>query len=154
MLATDPNHHTIDNNKQAPKTTTKTVKTEDPLHFCIPPSLNNIPPSNDNDTKQNVTRPKMMIANIHPGEMLYLPASWFHQVYSSGGEEGNEKKKTATATTENKNYVTSTTTNTLNGLHVALNYWFHPPDTLDNFNKPYQHDYWENHWKRMGMPEK
>jgi len=46
---------------------------------------------------------------LSEGEMLFLPASWFHEVTSVGGENG----------------------------HMAFNYWFHPSDTPDDFQEPY-----------------
>ncbi|EIE26943.1 Clavaminate synthase-like protein [Coccomyxa subellipsoidea C-169] len=58
--------------------------------------------------------------DVHAGEMLYLPAGWFHEVQSFGNE------------------------------HMALNYWTHPPDNLDpgpgGFSKPYVGDYWPTLW--------
>lgn len=43
---------------------------------------------------------------VGPGEMLYLPAGWFHEVESRGtGEE--------------------------DPTHMAFNYWFHPPAAVD-----------------------
>jgi Cupin-like domain len=60
------------------------------------------------------------IAELVEGEMLYMPAGWFHEVTSQnrsqrGGDDGG---------------------------HLALNYWFHPPDNLDpsaeGFAKPYR----------------
>lgn len=41
---------------------------------------------------------------VEAGQALYLPASWFHEVTSFGGGE--------------------------NCMHVAVNYWFHPPDRI------------------------
>ena len=42
---------------------------------------------------------------LKAGEMLYMPCGWFHEVRSySNSKEGG---------------------------HLALNYWFHPPDNLD-----------------------
>ncbi len=49
------------------------------------------------------------------GQMLYLPASWWHEVKSFGTQEG----------------------------HLAMNYWFHPPDS-GNFLAPYTSDFWQN----------
>jgi hypothetical protein len=63
---------------------------------------------------------KGLTISLEPGEMLYLPAGWFHEVRSSGPPAG--------------------------GGHMALNYWFHPPDG-SAFEKPYQSDFWENDWK-------
>eukprot|EP00316_Scyphosphaera_apsteinii_P016278 CAMPEP_0119317842 /NCGR_PEP_ID=MMETSP1333-20130426/44514_1 /TAXON_ID=418940 /ORGANISM="Scyphosphaera apsteinii, Strain RCC1455" /LENGTH=403 /DNA_ID=CAMNT_0007323901 /DNA_START=189 /DNA_END=1400 /DNA_ORIENTATION=- len=35
------------------------------------------------------------------------------------------------------------------GEHIALNYWFHPPDR-STFEKPYTHaSFWENEWRRQ-----
>jgi hypothetical protein len=65
--------------------------------------------------------PKMLNAkaafcDIKEGQCLYLPASWFHEVKSFGGKGG----------------------------HLAMNYWFHPPDATDNFDRPYTTDFWPN----------
>ncbi|KAJ3279849.1 hypothetical protein HDU76_009374 [Blyttiomyces sp. JEL0837] len=57
--------------------------------------------------------------NVKKGEMLYLPASWFHEVRSYPDVEGKKP-----------------------GLHMAFNYWFHPP-TTDDFDEPYEDNYWE-----------
>lgn len=50
---------------------------------------------------------------LKEGEMLFIPAGWFHEVKSQGSEG-----------------------------HIAFNYWFHPPDQLNNFEKPYSSDFW------------
>jgi len=74
------------------------------------------------------------VCEISAGEMLFLPAGWFHEVRSynspprtSGGGEGR-------------------------GGHVAFNYWFHPPDVCikgeKGFLAPYSSEYWEHHWGR------
>lgn len=62
---------------------------------------------------------------LHPGDMLYLPAGWFHEVYSS-----NSDRRAGTAEPS---------------YHMAFNYWFHPPDTKD-FHHPYASTYWEEEW--------
>ena len=53
---------------------------------------------------------------LQAGQMLYLPCGWFHEVRSYG--------------------------NSKDGGHLALNYWFHPPDNLDTsfegLENPYQ----------------
>lgn len=59
------------------------------------------------------------------GEMLYLPAGWFHEVRSLGLEDG--------------------------ACHMALNYWFHPPDSSD-FQRPYTTDFWHQDWMKRGLP--
>lgn len=55
---------------------------------------------------------------VQEGDILYLPASWFHEVTSYGGQKG----------------------------HLAMNYWFHPPDG-DSFELPYSTDFWPNDYK-------
>lgn len=57
------------------------------------------------------------------GDMLYLPASWFHEVESFGGGAAN-------------------------GGHLALNYWYHPPDALASFETPYASPFWPRDWKQ------
>ncbi|KAK9814629.1 hypothetical protein WJX72_009022 [[Myrmecia] bisecta] len=58
---------------------------------------------------------------VRAGQMLYLPAGWFHEVTSFGGSQGG---------------------------HLAFNYWFHPPDNLkpEGFWKPYTTDFWPDLW--------
>ncbi|TYZ63809.1 hypothetical protein PybrP1_007341 [[Pythium] brassicae (nom. inval.)] len=55
------------------------------------------------------------------GDMLYLPASWFHEVESFGGGAAN-------------------------GGHLALNYWYHPPDACESFETPYASPFWPRDW--------
>lgn len=54
------------------------------------------------------------VIELNAGEMLYLPASWWHEVtsFSSTSDEGN-------------------------GIHMAFNYWFYPP-TSESFEEPYE----------------
>lgn len=59
----------------------------------------------------------MIKVTIKAGEMLYIPAGWFHEVKSKG----------ATG-------------------HIAFNYWFHPPDQA-NFNQPYSSDFWKKNFE-------
>lgn len=65
------------------------------------------------------------------GQMLYLPAGWFHQVTSRTAPGGT--------------------------CHLAFNYWFHPPDNLDpsaaGYDSPYRTMYWPSLWaQRMHRP--
>lgn len=64
--------------------------------------------------------PTPFVVDIDPGEMLYLPASWWHEVTSSSPDSSK------------------------NNVHMAFNYWFYPPDNLKSFDEPYQDDIvWE-----------
>lgn len=65
------------------------------------------------------------IVELEAGQVLYLPASWFHEVTSMNS---NQEASDMSATN-----------------HIALNYWYYPPDCLENYENPYQDDF----WKRM-----
>ncbi len=60
---------------------------------------------------------------LKAGEMLYLPASFFHEVVSFNSD--------------------STTH------HMAVNYWYYPPCSEGSFDKPYEDDYWKERWERL-----
>ena len=65
---------------------------------------------------------------LAPGEMLYLPAGWFHAVTSYGydpRQDGNENSELDTT------------------IHAALNYWFAPPNGT-SMEIPYRDNYWAN----------
>lgn len=58
------------------------------------------------------------IVHLKEGQTLYLPAGWFHEVTSLNSGKGAN--------------------------HTALNYWYHPPDEVDNFEQPYKdHEFWQ-----------
>lgn len=63
---------------------------------------------------------------LKPGEMLYLPAGWFHEVTSFPNEVINDNS---------------------DNIHMALNYWFAPPDGK-NFANPYKSNYWQDDFCR------
>ncbi|SCW01417.1 LAFE_0D12112g1_1 [Lachancea fermentati] len=105
-----------------------------------PPSFSNIPPSvvhldkiKDSPLKTEIEAaaikkwPLFFDANritvdLHPGEMLFLPTGWFHEVTSFG----NAKKSIP----EDK-------------LHIAVNYWFIPPNGKSISNLyPHEDRYW------------
>ncbi|KAG6619981.1 putative ion channel [Phytophthora cinnamomi] len=58
------------------------------------------------------------------GVMLFLPASWFHEVKSFGSAQGNG--------------------------HLALNRWYQPRDQLtpENVNSPQSSPFWERDWEQ------
>ena len=76
---------------------------------------------------------------VKSGEMLYLPAGWFHEV-------------TSYSTNVNANLMDGTSGDNNNdddnfGGHMAFNYWFHPPDNLfdseeNGFASPYKSKFW------------
>lgn len=63
---------------------------------------------------------------LKPGEMLYLPTGWFHEVSSFG----------SSTVAENKDNV-----------HIALNYWFIPPSG-DSLSSVYQDSYWHDDFEK------
>ncbi|KAI0665513.1 Clavaminate synthase-like protein [Trametes maxima] len=77
---------------------------------ALPPTFS----SADFPGLKNTTDP--YVVELSEGEMLYLPASWWHEVTSTspGDSTGGD------------------------AVHMAFNYWFYPPDALDNFEAPYQ----------------
>eukprot|EP00730_Choanoeca_flexa_P019195 TRINITY_DN9368_c0_g1_i5.p2 TRINITY_DN9368_c0_g1~~TRINITY_DN9368_c0_g1_i5.p2 ORF type:complete len:217 (+),score=33.94 TRINITY_DN9368_c0_g1_i5:799-1449(+) len=70
---------------------------------------------------------------VAKGEMLYLPCGWFHEVTSFSDNSDTTADKSDKA-----------------GLHMAFNYWFHPPVPSDNtsFEQPYPTPAWENDFQR------
>jgi Cupin-like domain len=64
------------------------------------------------------------VVEIKAGEALYLPASWWHFVTSMGGSDGD------------------------NGVHLAVNYFYHPPSRLDCYDEPYEDSYWSDFYKK------
>ena len=63
--------------------------------------------------------------------MLYLPCGWFHEVTSSTAAVDTAEPAKP-------------------GLHMAFNYWFHPPVPGDNtcFEQPYPTTAWEDDWQQ------
>jgi hypothetical protein len=61
------------------------------------------------------------------GDMLYLPAGWFHEV-TSFSQPGKR-------------------------LHMAFNYWFHPPTALQpgRAHTPYDSAFWPREWAARGL---
>ena len=61
--------------------------------------------------------------DISAGDLLYLPAGWFHEVISTSSDSNATKN------------------DVLPGSHMAFNYWVHPPSS-NQYEKPYGDDYW------------
>lgn len=103
------------------KKSTKNVKKDPPSFSKVPPyliHLNDVKSeklrekldSLKNDKFPKLTKSVSLEVQLRPGQMLYLPTGWFHEVSSYGN------------------------------VHIALNYWFYPNDGeafdkpyLDNF---------------------
>lgn len=70
-------------------------------------------------------RSRRIEVTVEAGEMLFIPAGWFHEVQSSNSDLSNG--------------------------HMAFNYWFHPAAGATNgsaasFNHPYSSDFWSKEW--------
>lgn len=63
---------------------------------------------------------KEIICEVKEGQMLYLPASWFHEVTSFSSSKDKP--------------------------HCAMNYWVYPPCIDGSFEHPYEDDYWLDKW--------
>ncbi|EKM52738.1 uncharacterized protein PHACADRAFT_211957 [Phanerochaete carnosa HHB-10118-sp] len=85
------------------------------MHRHLGLSTNAMPPAGaslkDFPNFKKATRP--FVAELSAGEMLYLPASWWHEVTSSAAADGD-------------------------AVHMAFNYWLYPPNNLDSFEEPYE----------------
>ena len=84
-------------------------------HLSLPTTA--VSTNSDSSTEFDLSKASTpFVVDINPGEMLYLPASWWHEVTSSSPE------------------------NSKSSVHMAFNYWFYPPDGLKKFDEPYQDD--------------
>eukprot|EP00940_MAST-03C_sp_MAST-3C-sp2_P003104 g3104.t1 len=105
--------------------TKSSVAAPTPPHFCRIDVTRSIPqkkwPKFERATQTFVT--------LNAGEMLWLPAGWFHEVLSLPASES------------------STKANDFPG-HFAFNYWFHPPDG-STFERPYTSDFHKRRWQKQ-----
>jgi hypothetical protein len=87
----------------------QTATNHSPSH---PDHFSSVDPTNSKLSEQypDFKSCRECIVDLEAGQCLYIPAGWFHCVTSSR---------------ESKNP------------HLALNYWYHPPDQLDQFKVPY-----------------
>ncbi|PCH42780.1 Clavaminate synthase-like protein [Wolfiporia cocos MD-104 SS10] len=79
------------------------------------PTTARLPEDTPADAFAGLAEATAYVVELRAGEMLYLPASWWHEVTSTsepGAEEGPE-------------------------VHMAFNYWFYPPGG-GSFEEPYE----------------
>lgn len=79
------------------------------------------------------TQAKRQEVWLEAGQMLYLPAGWFHEVTSDDGDGSSSEERKG---------------------HLAFNYWFHPPDQLDegmDYEQPYSSSFWADDWARRAL---
>lgn len=94
--------------------------------------------------------------DLLPGQSLFLPAGWFHEVVSyaegpeagSGGEAGGRTAAGPPPAAGRKRHRDSRAARlpVPQNCHVALNYWFHPP-TERRFEQPYPDGFAEHLFK-------
>ena len=148
----DYNHpgwsHVADDGSVIEKTTTDEEEMKKPIGKHTPPSFSQIPPIflhldeiDDYEMKQKLTAiaqdrfpeilnlPKLEVW-LNPGDMLYLPAGWFHEVTSYGFDPKGTSESTSS------------------DIHIALNYWFAPPNG-ETIDKPYRDDYWKEDFEEL-----
>lgn len=102
-----------------------------PSFSTIPPALLHIDEFDEKIQKRladfaNKTYPELLTTSrytvwLQKGDMLYLPAGWFHEVTSFGDNDDN--------------------------IHIAINYWFAPPNA-HSFEAPYKDNYWLSDFAR------
>ncbi|KAI0697771.1 Clavaminate synthase-like protein [Cytidiella melzeri] len=83
-------------------------------HLDLPTTAIAPPSASMHDFPLLQKTPPPFVVDLNAGEMLYLPASWWHEVTSSSGTNDDE------------------------AIHMAFNYWFYPPDNLDSYEEPYK----------------
>lgn len=72
---------------------------------------------------QSTAHGEYITETLKAGEMLYLPASFFHEVVSFNSEDTTH--------------------------HMAVNYWYYPPSSGGCFEQPYDDDFWKERWERL-----
>ncbi|CAM9019542.1 unnamed protein product [Wickerhamomyces anomalus] len=104
----------------------------DPPSFSkIPAAIVHLDKIKDDKLREKLTKlaqkrwPKFfncqsLTTDLKPGQMLYLPSGWFHEVSSFGDLKSDN-------------------------IHIALNYWYSPPN---GDKKAYKDKYWKDDYKR------
>lgn len=115
------------------------IKKDPPSFSRIPPALLHLDEIENTEIRQKLEsyldkyypefakiKELKITVDIKPGQMLYLPAGWFHEVTSYGTSDNSEGHSR---------------------VHIALNYWYNPPGKMDISN-PYTDDYWKADFER------
>ncbi|GME68120.1 unnamed protein product [[Candida] boidinii] len=115
------------------------IKKDPPSFSRIPPALLHLDELKNDEIRQKLEaylekyypefakiKELKITVDVKPGQMLYLPAGWFHEVTSYGTSDKCEGHSRA---------------------HIALNYWYNPPGRMDP-SDPYTDDYWKADFER------
>jgi hypothetical protein len=85
-------------------------------------------------------RAQRVTCEIRAGQMLYLPAGWFHEVTSFSNVPVTDSADGAAEQAAEHDDSSQI------GTHMAFNYWFYPPDGQD-FEQPYTSSFWPRRWQ-------
>ncbi|SCU82209.1 LAFA_0C09802g1_1 [Lachancea sp. 'fantastica'] len=115
------------------------VKLDPPSFSTVIPTVVHLDKIQDSSLRQKIQNKALekwplffeanrIVVDLKPGEMLYLPAGWFHEVTSFGSLDAKDLK---------------------DQIHIAANYWFIPPNGVDLVNL-YSHEdnYWHTDFER------
>jgi hypothetical protein len=96
-------------------------------------------PSPGNWTK--FSQATMAECEVQAGQMLYLPAGWFHDVTSLAASSATPSASTSSPSVSSPEPP---------AFHMAFNYWFAPPDG-DSFARPYTSKFWGEDWRQRNV---
>ena len=109
-----------------------------PDHFCDM----TFPTDSDDPNVVFTSHPHLrqvgcLVCEIEAGDMLYLPASWFHEVTSYSELPGIDPPdpKQPVKSSQDRG-------------HLAFNYWMYPPDG-ESFSQPYLDSFWPRRWQKI-----
>ena len=104
----------------------------------------------------------MLEVEVHAGDMLYLPAGWYHEVVSLDAVQSPEAPAGASPEAKAAAAMSGAATRAQLAAaaaegkeadlpyHCAMNYWFHPPDA-DEFEAPYTSGFWARDWEERDL---
>ncbi|XP_026194425.1 jmjC domain-containing protein 4 [Cyclospora cayetanensis] len=104
-----------------------------PDHFCLRGTRKAAATSWEGPSSATNARERFWSVWVEEGDILYLPASWFHEVFSYS--------KSNNGKTGDADYAGVCEAN----VHLALNIWLHPPASDGTFEEPYPDRFWAQH---------
>ncbi len=131
---------------------------------ALPPAKD--PPKNfctvTSDQARAIPGTSMLEVEVHAGDMLYMPAGWYHEVVSLDAVQSPEAPASASAEAKAAAAMSGAATRAQLAAaaaegkeadlpyHCAMNYWFHPPDA-DEFEAPYTSGFWARDWEERDL---
>ena len=100
-----------------------------------------------------------LVVRVRPGEMLYLPAGWFHDVTSIGDSNSSDDNDddddddAFVGDGDGSDGSSDGGAKARRPVHMAFNYWFHPPDRVQGVSSgadvhaPYSSVFWLADWR-------